>query len=133
MQGSCLCGQVTFDIQHVLTVVNCHCTQCRQMSGAAFSSYVVVRDDHFGLTTGKDKVATYDATERATKHFCTSCGSAIYNVNPELHPGLSFVYLGTLDDHEGLTPKANIHCSSKLPWVDTLSSLHNFDEEFRKG
>ncbi len=39
LKGSCLCGGIRYEIDADLgPVTNCHCSQCRKASGAAFAS-----------------------------------------------------------------------------------------------
>jgi hypothetical protein len=127
-QGSCLCGEISYAVRgEVLQIVNCHCALCRRMSGAAFSSYVVVREAEFFLSKGQSSLGRYAATERATKHFCKRCGTPIFNVNPHTYPGLVMLYLGTMPTHDALAPRINIFCESKLAWVDAIGSAKSFE------
>ena len=52
--GSCLCGQVTLTVRGApLRVGICHCTDCRQDSGSAFSFYGIwpaAQFEHAGET-----------------------------------------------------------------------------------
>ena len=116
--GNCKCGQVQYSVAgSVLQVVVCHCNMCRQMTGSAFSSYVVVQDTNLTFTQGQKMLASYSVTEQTTRHFCTTCGTPIFNSNPATYSGLAMLYLGTLDGHETLSPRIDIFCESKLPWV----------------
>lgn len=125
MRGACKCGSVKFTTSNPLQLVNCHCTLCRSINGTAFTSYVVTQLAELKFQTDIATLSMYPATENAIKHFCSTCGTPVYNSNSQ-YPGLAMVYLGTLTEHIDLTPGMNVYCSSKLEWVDTVSSIHSF-------
>jgi hypothetical protein len=121
LSGGCLCGAVRFEVSgEVKSVVNCHCTLCRKMNGAAFSTYAAVLDDHFELLQGE--VNQHQVTDQATKTFCPRCGTPIFNMNPK-YAGLKILHFGVLDSPEDLLPAVNVYCSSKLDWVDQLLDI----------
>lgn len=124
--ASCSCGAVRCAIDCELeTVVNCHCTDCRKMSGCAFSSMVVSPASATEVTRGEELLSPYALSEATTKYFCKRCGSPLFNVNTR-YPGLRMLYLGTIDQHETLTPSFNAFCRSKLGWVDRISELRSY-------
>jgi hypothetical protein len=96
------------------------------MTGAPFSSYVVVKEEHFAVTTTHQILANYAVTERTKRHFCVTCGTPIFNSNPHTYKGLAMIYLGTVVGHENLAPELSIYCESKLPWVDIRESSKSF-------
>jgi hypothetical protein len=100
---------------------------CRRMTGAPFSSYVVVKEADFEVAPSHEALASYTVTERTTRHFCRRCGTPIFNANPHSYQGLAMVYLGTVQGHETLAPGIAIYCESKLPWVSLPESARHFD------
>jgi len=128
MNGSCKCGNISYATGNPLQVVNCHCNLCRSINGSAFSSYVVTSLAEFKIEQGAHLLRGYAATDHSVKHFCVTCGTPLYNINPVRYPGLAMIYFGTLESHEKLSPGINIYCSSKMNWVDSLPSIHSFDE-----
>ena len=126
--GSCACGHIQYTIAGpALQVVACHCGMCRRMTGAPFSSYVVVKEVDFEVAPSHEALASYTVTERTTRHFCRRCGTPIFNANPHTYQGLAMVYLGTVQGHETLAPGIAIYCESKLPWVSLPESAKHFD------
>jgi len=122
--GACRCGRVWYAAAGgIKAVVNCHCAMCRQMNGAAFSTYAVVSENGLSVTRGGALLAAYTVVGTATRHFCPRCGSPLFNTNPDRYPGLAMLYLGGIRGHEDLSPGANIHCDSKLPWVDAVARI----------
>lgn len=123
---SCSCGAIRCEIDHDLeTVVNCHCTDCRKMNGSAFSSMVVSPESKGDITHGREHLGAYALSEAVTKHFCTRCGSPLFNLNTRL-PGFRMLYLGAIDQHVDLVPSFNVFCRSQLGWVDRLADLKSY-------
>ena len=102
------------------------------MNGSAFSSYVVVKAETLELS-GREFLSSYAVTDRSTKHFCTQCGTPIFNANPHTYPGLSMLYLGALTEGEKLSPGINIFCLSKCSWVDHIAEQQSFQEAPQRG
>lgn len=128
VKGSCHCGNVSYAVHgNIVSVVNCHCELCRSLCGAAFASYVVVRQLELSLQ-GQESLVSYTATDKATRHFCKICGTPIFNTNPVSYPSLVMLYLGTVASSANLTPKLNVFCESKLPWVDGMASITGFPQ-----
>jgi hypothetical protein len=116
--GSCKCGETGFKVDGpAMQIVTCHCGLCRSMTGAAFSTYVVVREAQFTATGDAEHLAAYQVTDRTRRHFCRACGTPLFNVNPETYKGLRMLYLGTVEGHEHLDPGLHIFCESKLSWA----------------
>ncbi len=48
VQGSCLCGQISFAVTGPLNdPLNCHCRMCRKAHGAAFRTRASIRTADF--------------------------------------------------------------------------------------
>ena len=76
--GACGCGDIQYTVNMpIKRVSNCHCNMCRQMNGAAFSSYAIVRDSKFEL---QGEPAIFEVTENVKKHFC---GKELKDINKE--------------------------------------------------
>jgi len=123
LSGECRCGRVRYLVAgDIKAVVNCHCTMCRTMNGAAFSTYAVVAEAELSVS-GSAFLGHYLAVETATRHFCRHCGSPVFNTNPRRYPGVAMLFLGSLAGHERLRPAVNIYCESELPWVSEMASI----------
>ena len=126
MKGSCNCKTISFSSsQQIKAFVNCHCNLCRKMNGSSFSTYVVVPENEFSITG--QSLSSFKVSEHATKHFCTRCGTPIFNTNPKL-AGLIIIHLGAIDSHLEISPAVNIFCESQLEWVDKISGLKCFEQ-----
>lgn len=126
-KGSCFCGAVKYQLNaKILNVVNCHCNFCRSHSGAAFSTYAVVLDKSLEITEGKEHLTQFEPGD-GKKHFCSQCGTPIFNVNKR-YPRVCMIYLGTLEAPREVKPTLNVWCESQLPWVTALSSIESVDQ-----
>ena len=109
--------------------VNCHCNNCKKISGGAFASLAVVREKHLEITSGEKSLTTYQLSENLKKHFCNRCGTPIFNRNSR-YPGRCMVALGSLDNPTIVTPSVNVHCENRLVWVSLDETLQNFEQEY---
>ena len=122
MHGSCLCGQVTYEINGPLrSVVGCHCNQCRKATGH-FVAATQTRTEHLQIN-GQEHITWFQSSEKAMRGFCTTCGSPLFW--RELDSDNTSVMAGTLDGETGLTMDRQIHTESKgdyytLPDVDAV-------------
>ena len=124
-QGSCGCGAVKYSFSaDKVNVINCHCNMCRSHNGAAFSSYVIAPANNFILDDPDNSLSSF-TQENATKHFCSNCGTAVFNSNQQ-YQSLRFIYLGTIKDLQGVEPKLNVWSESRLDWLINLDNMKSF-------
>ena len=127
--GSCFCKAVQYQITSAIPLaVNCHCNNCKKITGSAFSSLAVVREKRLEITSGKNSLAAYQLSENLEKHFCRLCGTPIFNRNSR-YPGRCMVAIGSLDNPAVVSPSVNVHCESRLAWVILDDKLQNFARE----
>ena len=128
--GSCFCKTVQYKIKSAISMaVNCHCNNCKKISGGAFASLAVVKERHLEITFGEESLATYQLSENLKKHFCSRCGTPIFNCNSR-YPGRCMVALGSLDNPAIVTPSVNVHCENRLAWVSLDETLQNYEQEY---
>lgn len=133
LSGGCLCGAVRYTLTApVRRAVNCHCTRCRKISGAAFQSIFLVKKDDFRLDAGEANMSTYTVSEVATKHFCRTCGTPVYSSLTRL-PKHVLLPLGSLDDPQLVTPEINIYCENMLPWVKEIGEMPLYPRSAEEG
>ena len=69
--GSCNCGKVRYQVEGEPKRVGlCHCTDCRQESGGAFTYYAIWQTSAF-KTSGETAV-------HHGRRFCPACGSRVF-------------------------------------------------------
>ncbi|GAB7350051.1 hypothetical protein MBLNU459_g0721t1 [Dothideomycetes sp. NU459] len=122
--GSCLCGKVGISYTGEPAVkALCHCTDCRKMSGSAYSVNNVVSEEGF-KTTGNPKVFSKvaDSGKEIHSYFCGDCGSTLYR-DGGAFPGMKVVKVGVLekkDDLEEAKPVAELYGPSRPSWLSAI-------------
>lgn len=127
-QGQCHCGKVQCEFEKIKRAINCHCMMCRQMNGGSFSSYVIVEQKYLSLNFDQNQIKRYQPTHNATKHFCKTCATPIYNSSENRYPGIYIIYLGIIKNHQSIQFDQNVYCESKLNWLDTIFKRDNYEK-----
>lgn len=106
MQGSCLCGAVTFEVDPPLRdVVACHCTSCRKQSGHYWAASSAPKAQ-FRLTRDEG-LEWFSTSSKARRGFCRNCGSFLL-WDPADEERISFA-AGALDGPTGLHIASHIY------------------------
>lgn len=126
--GSCLCGEVAYELREPLRMYHCHCWRCRRARSAAHATNLFVKLETFAFTRGRALVAEYKLPEaqRFTVAFCTRCGGEAPQVS--LARGTVNVPAGTLDTDPGMRAQAHIFTGSKAPWFEITDELPQYPE-----
>jgi hypothetical protein len=120
IEGSCLCGRVTYSSEaEPVATAACHCTDCQKQTGTAFSLIVVVPKD--SLRIEGDSLASFttvgtDSGKEVSRQFCRECGSPVVSL-PEGMPDMACIKAGTLDDTSWVEPQIQVWCDSAQPWI----------------
>ncbi len=129
MKGSCLCGEIRYEIDGDIIGINyCHCVQCRKASGSAFATNAAVKTPDFHIAHGLDRLASIESSLGKKRYFCYGCGSPIYSQYDNAMDTV-YVRIGTIDDDSGLSPDVHIHVASKAPWYEIRDDLPQLQEE----
>jgi len=79
--GGCLCGAVRYTITaDPMFGGKCYCNDCRKASSTGHAAVMAIPEDGFSVTgalTGYESPG--GSGQPITRHFCTTCGSAIYS------------------------------------------------------
>ena len=79
-QGSCLCGNIHYQIHGELGELSiCHCKICQKVNGSAFLVAVSVNPDDFELDDPKHYLASYESSAGVLRFFCHHCASPLYS------------------------------------------------------
>ena len=128
IKGRCHCGRVAFESAgKLIRYANCHCDDCRKVSGAVFSSALVMASDGFRITEGEDQLSAYESSPGKFRCFCKHCSAPIvtrFNARPEI----VILRAGVLDQDDGHQPQIHIWVSAKVPWVKICDDLPQFPE-----
>jgi len=128
--GSCLCGNIKYEIQGELSDFgHCHCQSCRKASGTAFGANAGVDRASFRLLSGADSLREYESSPGKVRAFCSRCGSPIYACLAK-SPDVLRVRLGSLDTPLASRARAHTFVSDKADWedIEAFSSLPQFPE-----
>jgi hypothetical protein len=126
--GSCLCGEVAYEVSAPVRMYHCHCGRCRRARSAAHTTNMFSNLADFSFTRGEELVAQYKVPEalRFGVAFCTRCGGKVPRVSRER--GVVVVPVGALDTDPGMRPQANIYVASKAPWYEITDGLPQYAE-----
>ena len=117
IKGSCLCGQVKYEISGKLSSVgHCHCITCRKAHGSAFSSVAAVNDNDIKFSVDKNMLKFYESSPGKKRYFCSNCGSQIYAKRD--NQSHYILRLGTLDNDPLVRPEYHIWLEQKAPWYE---------------
>ena len=126
-KGSCLCGQVTFEISGDLESSDaCHCTECRKWTGHFLASTDVPRS---ALTIqGGDAITWHQSSEKARRGFCSHCGSSLFfdPLDRKKH-GWTSVALGSIDKPTQTRLGLHIFVAEKGDYYDIDDGLPQND------
>jgi hypothetical protein len=101
IHGSCLCGNVRYDIDGPFEVMShCQCSMCRRHHGAAFATFVSVPLSGFRWIAGENEISTFQSSNYGKRTFCGKCGSVTPVVEAET--GVVFCPAGNLDGEFGI-------------------------------
>jgi hypothetical protein len=121
IKGACLCGRVQVWVEGDPTRVGiCHCTDCRQESGSAFTFFAVW------------PIARFDSEgETATcagRSFCPACGARLY----ALSASEAEVKLGILEiAPTPFVPTYELWVKRREPWLPPLRGARQYQEDKR--
>ena len=111
----CHCAAVSLQVEaEPKSVVNCHCGQCRRLSGAAFTTWVSFPGTAV-RSTGDEPLSSFAVTPNVTRHFCRTCGSHVFTADSRL-PGILGVPAGAVDGGPLNPPSAHYFVDDKAAW-----------------
>ena len=126
IRGSCLCGDLRFEIDGALKgASHCHCSMCRKAHGTAFGTYAAATAADFRVVSGQNRITRYRSSAGIVRTFCARCGSTLQWLR-ESKPEVVDVALGVLDDDPGVRPACHIYVGSKAPWHEITDNLPQY-------
>ena len=117
--GQCRCGQVRLSVRGDPSRVGlCHCTDCRQESGSAYTFFGVWpadRFEHAGTT------AEFDG-----RRFCPTCGSRLFSLDERE----AEIKLGILSaTPTPLVPSYELWIKRREPWLRPVDGAAQYEED----
>ena len=121
LHGGCLCGAVQYQVHDAFRyAMNCHCSQCRRTTGAAFKPFGGIEREQLTVTKGAETLSI-NGTPDNHDAFCKCCGALLYSVVRD--GAYVHVTYGTLANAPTLRPTAHIYVGSKAPWFTITDDL----------
>ena len=128
LTAQCLCGAVRIEISApFLHAYYCHCSRCRRASASSFATNGFVKAEDLRVVAGEDALAQFESTPRVYRHFCSRCGSQMFNRNEHI-PQIRSVRLGVVDGDPGIRPSCHNFVGSRAPWIEIQGDLPSFLE-----
>jgi hypothetical protein len=117
--GKCLCGQVRVSVRgEPLRVGICHCTNCRQESGSAFTFYAVWpahQFEHAGETS-----------DFQGQHCCPRCVSRLFSADDREVE----IKLGLLTEAPTRhVPGYELWTKRREPWLRPIEGAEQYEED----
>ncbi len=115
MHGTCLCGQVAFAVQQPLPdFYQCHCSQCRKLSGSASDTAMFLNAEQFRWLSGEEYIKSFSTPSGYRADFCGRCGSTVPH---RMQNGVQFwVPAGLLDGYTPSRVSAHLCTDSMASW-----------------
>ncbi len=123
--GRCHCGAVHYAVGGAFAyALNCHCSNCRRTTGAAFKPFAGIARALVTVVEGADGLLLVGKAENNDTH-CARCGSLVFSVVRD--GAFVHVALGTLEGEPGIRPSAHIFVGSKAVWFEITDGLPQYD------
>jgi hypothetical protein len=119
LEGGCICGKVRYAISDApLVVLMCHCRNCQQRTGSAYSLSMLTYRKDFAVVSGETLTAELPggSGNLHRQHVCTGCFTRTHT-EMLAHPDIINVRPGTLDDPSIAQPIAQCWTSLAHPWA----------------
>ena len=127
LAGKCYCGAVHYEVADAfLYAVNCHCSNCRRMTGSAFKPIAGIERGKLTGDPGPDALMIYGRAGPDNNTHCRACGSLLFSVVRD--GAYVHVAMGTLVDDPTIRPTEHIFVGSKAPWYTIADDLPQHEE-----
>ena len=119
--GGCYCGAVRYTAQgEPLQRTNCHCGNCRRVSGAQAVAWITVPVT--ALTWVRGEPVRYRTDTQAARTFCGVCGTPLTYQN-DGRPEQVDITVGSLDNPEAFAPTQGFYVDERLSWVPLVTEV----------
>jgi len=132
IDGRCHCGYISYEAEiDPEKVMICHCADCQTLSGSAFRTVVITRENSFKLNSGEVRIyiKTAESGTRREQSFCPECGTPIYSCPLGEGPKAYSVRVGTVRQRDQLVPKVQLWFRSSRSWLTELASIPTINKQ----
>lgn len=133
LEGGCRCGAIRFEVRGApVRMLNCHCRDCQQTTGAGYAPIFVVQEAAFELTGSLRYWATTGGSgQRIERGFCPECGSQVL-IRLQRAPEIVAINAASLDDPSAHRPTLDIYTGSRQPWDVLAAETAKFSGDWRQ-
>ena len=127
--GGCLCGAVRYSVSgEPVRIAQCHCDDCRRVTGSSFATNVFVREEDLTVLQGTTRSFrhTADSGNTMTKEFCPECGSQLFGSSSG-RAGVQAIKVGSIDDASFVKPQVEVFMSRALPFTRHSETTAKFE------
>ncbi|TFK66624.1 hypothetical protein BDN72DRAFT_844135 [Pluteus cervinus] len=127
-RGACLCGQTKITIEKpAAEQVVCHCVDCRQTTGSAFSTLVVALEAGVKIE-GPTKTfqSPAESGRTVTRIFCSVCGSQIAHNSGFVKAGI-IVQTGNFADFAEIPITAELYVKDRWSALSPIEGAAQID------
>jgi hypothetical protein len=79
LRGRCACNAVAYEVSDEFVVAfNCHCSNCRALTGAAFLPWGEIQPEKLRVTKGAGSLVLIDDADGHQVSRCGACFSLLY-------------------------------------------------------
>ena len=116
-RGACYCGAVSVTVPSPLRRPgNCHCSECRRLSGAAFTTWITAPREQVGVNNAEG-LSTFSPTPNLQRSFCRRCGAHVFTADRRL-PRI-YGFPAGLFEGEAIEPPGEDHfLADKAAWYE---------------
>lgn len=128
--GQCLCGEVLFSAgASPLTMYACHCTDCRRLSGSAYSLVYIAAQSDVKVLQGQTEPFSVDLPfgRKRTGEACTQCGTRMW-IRSTRVTGYLAIPAGLFVDLD-LQPVAHLWGRSRMSFVKISENEKLYDSQ----
>ncbi|MBT8142862.1 MAG: GFA family protein [Gammaproteobacteria bacterium] len=126
MQGSCFCGEVSFEIKlNKIEAYHCHCSICRKVTGSKFNTAFTLDADSFVWTGKTDGIKRFQKNGQGfSNYFCSSCGCTVPNRYKDKY---FWVPAGLMADDSSIELVRHIFVESRATWDEIIDDLPQYE------
>lgn len=122
LTGSCACNHVQYTSTRLpSSIINCHCTQCRKLSGSPYQSFAEFAP---GSVSWVVPPTFRRSSALGVRSYCQRCGSSM-SMTYDFEPEQLGIVAGTINDDDGgdgrgkiPKPRAHIFVKEKASWFE---------------
>ena len=112
----------------MLFSAHCHCAWCRRAHGAAFVTWLGVKEERFTLRDEDRALRWYASSEQSRRGFCSRCGTTLF-FQSTLAPREMHVALACTENATDFPPTVHVFWDAHVAWVEMGDALPRADRD----